>query len=94
MYLVIFMVMMFMAGVPVLLPIGLVSIFSRYVANRMLLQGNSCKIEGLGEEFMSLSTTILPLMLIFFPLVGCWMLVASEYIYPDKLPMSIDILKG
>jgi hypothetical protein len=44
----IFMVTLFMAGVPALLPLGFVSIFSRYTVNRMLLQGNSCKIEGLG----------------------------------------------
>jgi hypothetical protein len=48
MYLVIFMVAIFMAGVPVLVPLGFVSIFSRYTVNRILLQGSSSKIEGLG----------------------------------------------
>lgn len=48
MYLVIFMVSLFCAGVPVLLPLGFASIFSRYTVNRILLQGHSCKIEGLG----------------------------------------------
>lgn len=29
-----------------------------------------------------------------FPLIGCWMLVANQYIYPDQLPMALPILKG
>ena len=47
-YLVLFMVGMFWAGIPALVPLGLVDIFSRYATNRMLLQGSSSKIEGLG----------------------------------------------
>lgn len=47
-YMTIFMVTLFMAGVPALVPLGFISIFSRYACNRMLLQGSSCKIEGLG----------------------------------------------
>lgn len=94
MYLVIFMVSLFCAGVPVLLPLGFASIFSRYTVNRILLQGHSCKIEGLGAQFMSVSTGILPIMLIFFPLIGEWMLVANSSIYPDKLPMALSLFSG
>lgn len=43
-YMTIFMVTLFMGGVPALLPLGFFSIFSRYVCNRMLLQGSSSKI--------------------------------------------------
>ena len=94
MYLVIFMVMIFCAGVPSLIPLGFISIFSRYAVTRILLQANSSKIEGLGEEFMALSINLLPLILIIFPLIGCWMLVANENIYPDKLSMALPFLEG
>jgi len=43
-YMVIFMCALFWCGVPAIVPLGFVSIFSRYVVNRMLLQGSSCKI--------------------------------------------------
>ena len=43
---------------------------------------------------MSLSITILPLMAIFFPLVGEWMLVANSSIYPNALNMTFPYFKG
>ncbi len=43
---------------------------------------------------MSVSTGILPIMLIFFPLIGEWMLVANSSIYPDKLPMALSLFSG
>jgi hypothetical protein len=94
MYLVIVMVMLFSAGIPALLPLGFIDIFSRYVTNRILLQSNSSKIEGLGEEFMSLSVHILPIMLVISPLIGEWMLVANSSIYPNVLPMSFPYYTG
>lgn len=94
MYLIIFMTAFFWVGIPVLVPLGFINIFSRYVVNRILLQSNSTKIQGLGQEFMSLTITILPLMLIFFPLFGEWMLTANSSIYPDVLPMTFPLLKN
>jgi hypothetical protein len=48
-YLIIIMCCLFMAGIPVLLPLGLINIASRYIVNRSLLQNNSSRIEGLGK---------------------------------------------
>jgi hypothetical protein len=78
MYMVVFMCALFWTGVPALVPLGFLSIFSRYVVSRILLQGSSSKIEGLGEQFMSLSLIILPIILIFCPIIGEWMLVANS----------------
>jgi uncharacterized membrane protein len=47
-YLIIILVSIFYAGIPVLLPLGFINIFSRYVVNRSLLQNNSSHIDGLG----------------------------------------------
>ena len=94
MYMVIFMCALFWAGVPVLVPIGFVSVFSRYVVNRILIQGSSSKIEGLGDEFMNFSTTILPVILIVCPLIGEWMLVANAQIYDGSLPMALTLFNG
>ena len=44
MYMVIFMCCLFWCGVPALVPLGFISIFSRYTVNRILLQNNSAKI--------------------------------------------------
>jgi hypothetical protein len=94
MYLIVFMTAFFSAGIPALIPLGFINIFSRYTVNRILLQGNSTKIEGLGEEFMSLTITIIPIMLILFPIVGEWMLVANTSIYPNALNMTFPLFKG
>ena len=48
MYLVVFMCSLFWCGVPVLVPLGFLSIFSRYVVTRILIQQNSARIEGVG----------------------------------------------
>jgi hypothetical protein len=82
-YLVLLMVLLFFAGVPVLLPLGLINILSRYLSNRSLLQKNSVRVDGLGEEFSSLSSTILTIVLIIFPLLGEWMLIANPKIFSD-----------
>lgn len=47
-FLVVITVILFSTGVPVLLPLGLINIFSRYVTTRSLLQNNSVRIDGLG----------------------------------------------
>jgi hypothetical protein len=87
-YLILVMCSLFCAGVPVLIPLGFVNIFSRYVTNRSLLQNNSSRIEGLGEEFSSLTLGFFPMLLMASPLIGEWMLVANSNIYPNQLPMN------
>jgi len=82
-YLVLLMVLLFFAGVPVLLPLGLLNIASRYLSNRSLLQKNSVRVDGLGEQFSSLSSTILTIVLILFPLLAEWMLIANYKIFSD-----------
>lgn len=94
MYLVVFMCALFWAGVPALVPMGFISIFSRYVVTRILIQNDSSRIEGMGEEFMSFSLILLAIVLIICPLIGCWMLVANAQIYPDKLSMTFPVFNG
>lgn len=93
-YMIMVMCTLFAAGVPALIPLGFINSFSRYVTNRSLLQNNSSRIEGLGEDFMSLSMGVLPFLLMFSPVVGEWMLVANSGIYPGQLPMAFPYLKG
>lgn len=47
-YLVLVMCSMFSAGIPALIPLGFINLFTRYVTNRSLLQNNSTRVEGLG----------------------------------------------
>jgi hypothetical protein len=93
-YMVMAMCGLFCAGVPVLVPLAYINLLSRYITNRSLLQANSARINGLGEEFASFTRAILPLMLVVCPLVGEWMLVANSDIYPSALAMSFPYLGG
>ena len=88
------MTCLFYAGVPVLLPLAYLNLLSRYLTNRSLLQNNSTRINGLGQEFASFTKTIIPLILIFCPLVGEWMLVGNSDLYPKALKMSFPYFKG
>lgn len=45
--LVIFLALFYSGGIPVLVPLGFVSLFSKYVSNRTLLQSLSTRIDGL-----------------------------------------------
>jgi hypothetical protein len=93
-YLIIVMSSLFSAGVPILIPLAFINHLSRYITNRSLLQNNSSRIEGLGEDFMSLTLGLLPFVVIFAPVIGEWMLVANSSIYPDKLPMRFPYFHG
>lgn len=77
-YLILVMILVFFVGVPILLPIGFVNILSRYITNRSLLQKNSVRIDGLGQDFSQLSVTILTISMILFPLIGEWMLMGNS----------------
>jgi hypothetical protein len=78
-------------GVPVLIPLGFINLFSRYIANRSLLQNNSSKIEGLSESFSSIPLLFLPIALVVCPLVSEWMLTANSSIYPNGISVSLSI---
>ena len=96
-YLIVFMALLFMAGLPALLPLALVNIWSRYLTNRSLLQSYSSKVEGLGEYFNSFALILFPVTLILCPLLGEWMLASNTAIYPNGLPTAftfLDFLKG
>ena len=43
---------------------------------------------------MSLTLTLLPVMLIFFPVLGEWMLVTNSSIYPSALSMTFPYFTG
>jgi hypothetical protein len=77
------MILIFFAGIPVLVPLGMLNILSRYIANRSLMQKNSIRVEGLGEDFTSLSSLILTLILIVIPLLGEWMVIANTKVASD-----------
>lgn len=84
----------FAAGVPALVPLAFINLLSRYIINRSLLQSNSSRIEGLGEDFMSITLVLIPILVIFSPLVGEWMLAANADIYPNQLPMAFPYFQG
>lgn len=86
-YLVVVMALMFSSGIPILLALALLNLLSRYIANRSLLQHNSVRVEGLGEEFSSLSSLLLTIILIAFPLLNEWMLIANTKIASDAALM-------
>lgn len=91
-YLVLIMAALFCAGIPALVPIALVNLVSRYLINRSLLQSYSSQVEGLGEGFSSITLIMFPVVLIFFPLIGEWMLISNNYIYPNGLPSDLSFL--
>ena len=96
-YLILIMACLLHAGIPVVIPLAFLNILSRYITNRSLLQGHSSKIDGLSEDFSSMTLLIFPFMLVGFPLVACWMIVENAYIYPNGLPTTfhfLDFLKG
>jgi hypothetical protein len=93
-YMVMVLCCLFCAGVPVLVPLALLNLFSRYITNRSLLQCNSTRIDGLGEEFVSFTRSIIPLIIIICPLVGEWMLVGNSDLYPSALSMTFPYFQG
>jgi hypothetical protein len=88
------MISLFCVGIPVLLPIGMICLWSKYVTNRSLLQKNSSRIDGLGEDFSSLTLSLIPFIIILSPIVGEWMLTANYDIYNANLPMSFPYFQG
>jgi len=53
-----------------LIPLGFINVFSRYITSRSLLQHSSKRIEGLGQDFLSLSLGLMPFIIIICPLIS------------------------
>jgi len=79
------------AGIPVIMPLAWLSLFSRYVTSRIIFQTISSKIEGLGEDFMAFPLTFMPVLLIFGSIFGCWMLTANDRLIPPNLTIHIPL---
>lgn len=88
-FLVTFMCMIYCAGIPVIIPLGALSMISRYIVNKHMIINHSKRIDGLSENFNYLSVVILPFSVVFGCFIGIWMLTASSYIYPDKMNVQI-----
>ncbi len=78
-------------GMPVMMPLAFISLFSRYITSRSIIQTLSSKIEGLGVEFMSYPFTFFPIMIVTGSLFSCWMLTANESLRPPNLLINIPI---
>lgn len=89
--LVVFMAMFYGAGIPVLIPIGFVVIFSRYITGKILMLRFSSRIEGLTEDFNELANGLLPFAPLLSGLLGIWMLTANEIVYPNGMTVSLPL---
>lgn len=89
--LIIFMGVFLSGGMPVMIPLAFLSLISRYITSRSIIQTLSSKIEGLGVEFMSYPFTFLPILIITGSLFSCWMLTANESLQPPNLLINIPI---
>lgn len=72
--------MFYSCGIPAMIPLAFVNLFSKYISNRSLLQTNSSRIEGLSLSFNSFPISSLPVILMLGCIVGCWQLTANSYI--------------
>lgn len=91
-FLVVFISLMYSAGLPVLVVLGAINIISRYISNKYLILRYSHRIEGLTEDFSSLSIGILPLGMLLSSLIGIWMFTANVYIYNTAMNVRIPFL--
>lgn len=78
-------------GVPVAMPLAFIGLLSKYITYRSVLQKDSSKIDGLGQDFMAYPLSFLPLILMMGPLFGCWMLTANDALIPPSLTFGFDI---
>jgi hypothetical protein len=88
---ILFMSIYLSPGIPVLIPLALLNLASRYITNRALIQQNSTRVDGLGILFNELPHTLLPILLFVSCLNGCWMLTANAKIYPNILPFNLKL---
>ena len=94
-YLIVIMASLFWAGIPALVPLAFINILSRYIINRNLLQNHSTRVAGLGESFSGFTLILLPAILILFPMIDEWMLIANSYIYPyGSFSFKLTFLTG
>ena len=79
-YLIIFLGFFLSGGIPILVPLAFINLFSKYITNRSLLQKNSSRIEGLSEGFNHFTFILLPLTIAMASIFGGWMLTANNYL--------------
>jgi hypothetical protein len=87
-----FMGVFLSGGVPAMIPLAFVSLLSRYITSRSIIQTLSSKIEGLGVDFMAYPMTFLPILIIFGSIFSCWMLTANSSLIPPSLTIQIPIV--
>jgi hypothetical protein len=88
-YMIVFMALMYNAGMPVLIPLCFADLVSRYVTGKLLLLGFSSRIQGMTEVINSISYYLLPFASLFSCLLGMWMFTASSEFYPGKIAIRI-----
>lgn len=89
--LIVFIGVVYCAGIPILLPLCLLSLISRYITAKALLLGYSSRIDGVTEDLNEISYILMPLASLFGCLMGIWMLTANSQIYPGVLPVSLPV---
>lgn len=89
--LILFMGVFLSGGIPVLIPLAFLSLFSRYITSRSVIQTLSSKIQGLGVDFMAYPMTFLPIMIILGSVFSCWMLTGNNALIPPSLNVQIPM---
>ena len=71
--------------------LAFLSLISRYITSRSVIQTLSSKIEGLGVDFMAYPLTFLPLLIILGSIFSAWMITANPELVPPSLNIQIPI---
>lgn len=89
--LIVFIGIMYCGGIPILLPLCMASLISRYITAKSLMLRYSSRVDGLTEELNEVGYILLPLASLFGCLVGLWMLTANSMIYPGTMSVSLPL---
>lgn len=87
---IIFMSTFLSAGMPVLLPLAMFDLVSRYITNRSLLQHSSTRVDGLGITFSQLPHNLLPFLLVIAGVNAAWFLTANSSLYPSVFSFTLN----
>jgi hypothetical protein len=90
-YLIVFLGLIYCGGIPILLPICLFSLASRYITSKFLILRYSSRIEGIKENLNEISYNLLPLASVASCLIGLWMLTQNSLIYPNIINVSLPV---
>ena len=89
--LIVFIGVVFCGGMPILLPLCMLSLISRYITTKSLILGYSSLVDGVTEDLNEISYILLPLAPLFGCLIGLWMLTENTLIYPNVLKVSLPV---